>query len=158
MPGRELSLAARLAIYAQETGEVMLPFLDIANEALEETIRVVCNNEDLWRGGEKYAGLFFDVALPSDVDGVQAEATLRICNVDRRIVQAVRSVTGTVTVTLNIALASQPDETEAGPFEFTLKNAQYDALVVEGRLSFEDLMNDERPKDTFNPATAPGLF
>ncbi|MBE0598443.1 MAG: DUF1833 family protein, partial [Desulfuromonadales bacterium] len=100
----------------------------------------------------------FDIALPADRDDQISKVTLTIDNVDRAIVRAVRELASAPTVTLEIVLASSPDVVEAGPFEFTLQDAGYDALTVSGTLGYEDILNEPFPAGAFVPAAFPGMF
>jgi hypothetical protein len=83
---------------------------------------------------------------------------LSIDNVDRTIVEAVRTVSSPPTASLSVVLASDPDTVEAGPFELTIREVQYDALVVTATMAVEDILNEPFPGDLFTPQNFPGLF
>jgi hypothetical protein len=153
---RDVSLAARRAFFSQQTGEVILVLLDITHPDLT-TIRVVNNNEDVVSGGNTYSAFPFDMPPPGEKEGEIARVRLRIDNIDRSIVQALRSIQSSPMVSLNIVMASSPNRIEAGPFDMFLKAAVYDKLVVEGELSFED-EDEPFPGDSYVPALFPGLF
>ncbi|MBU0598807.1 DUF1833 domain-containing protein [Patescibacteria group bacterium] len=155
---RNLSLTARQAIFAQETAEVFLLLLTIDHDDLDAAIRVVNNAENITSNSLEYQAFPFEMNLPDDTEDALSQVTLTICNVDRQIVQAVRSISSPPTVTLNVILASDPDTVEAGPFEFTMKSADYDALTVTGSLAAEDILNEPFPADRYTPNLFPGLF
>jgi len=96
--------------------------------------------------------------LPAEFDDQLPTVQLQIDNVDRRIMEGVRALTSAPAVTLEVVLASAPDTVEAGPFAFTLKAADYDALVISGTLAFEDVLNEPYPQYAFTPGSFPGLF
>jgi len=155
---RNTSLTARQAINAQQTAEVFLLILTIDHADLTTPIRVVNNTENIDSRGDTYIAFPFQVNLPADRDDQISQVNLSIDNVDRQIVEAVRSLYSPADVALEVVLASSPDTLEAGPFDFKLKSANYNALTVEASLGYEDILNEPFPGDSFNPANYPGLF
>lgn len=130
----------------------------IAHPDMPEPIRVCSDAVDVFSGGNWYVHFPFELDLPRESEDAPPTVTLRVCNVDRQIVQAVRTYAGEITVTVNLVMASSPDLVEAGPFEFTMREATYDALVVEGTLAFQDVLNEPYPADSFTPSRTPGIF
>ena len=157
---RNVSNIARQALFAQETDKVFLVLLTIDHSDLSEPIRVVNNtvNIEVPPDGPLYIGYPFLIHMPRDSGDEVSKVRLRIDNVHRDIVYAVRSIDSPPDVEMSIVLAETPNIVEAGPFSFTLKDAKYDALVVEGELSYEDILNEAWPADQFTPSSHPGLF
>lgn len=155
---RPLSTAALRAMLAQQTGEAFLVFLRIDHADLDEPIRVVSDGVDHVVDGLTWTAFPFEIAIPSESEDSVPSVKLSIDNVDRSIVQAVRSLASPPTVTIHVALGSSPSTIEAGPYEFTLRNVAYDALAVTGDLRFEDVLNEPCPGDVMSPTTFPGLF
>jgi hypothetical protein len=156
---RSLSSVARAAIFAQQTGEVFVLLLELDHANFTAIIRVCSDNLPVVAGGYTYSPFPFEITLPDESEETPPRVTLKIDNVDRRIVQEVRKVTGNpITVRLRVVLASSPDTIEAGPFEFSLRDVEYDAKVITGTLMFEDLLNESFPADSFTPARFKGLF
>jgi len=155
---RALSLAARQSLTAAETADLWLLLLTIAAEGLAEPIRVVNDRQDVWSRGQRFVAFPFEVDLPGDsADSVQ-RVTLRIDNVDRQIVSALRLVREPPEVSLEVIRRESPNVVEAGPFVMSLVEARYDAASIEGELVFEDVLDAPFPADTYNPADYPGLF
>jgi hypothetical protein len=155
---RSVSAAFKRAVFAQETDEVFVFLLTIEHAELEEPMRVCSNSVQVVSRGEAYLPLPFGAMFPGEHDDELARVRLTIDNVDRRIVEAVRTITSAPTVTLEAVLASAPDNVEAGPYDFRLRDVRYDQLVVEGELSFEDLLNEAYPEGIFAPSDFPGIF
>lgn len=147
----------REAAFAQETDAAPLFLLQIDDDSLSEPIRVVNNQTDIVSNGETYVGLAFEIGLPSETDD-QSRVTIRIDNVDRVIVDSLRAVTGRPVFTLSVVLADTPDLVEAGPYEMTLSEADYDAGQVTGVLVFDDILAEPFPGDSFIPSTHAGMF
>lgn len=156
---RSLSTTAREAINAEETGEVFLILLTVGADLLDPPIRVVQNTEDIVSRGNTYIGMGFEIDLPVDDEEQVTDVQLSIQNVDRQIVAAIREVSEPVDIVMEVIVASDPDTVEAGPFEFVVTAADYDAELVRARVSdpYEEL-NQEFPSGAFTPSLFPGLF
>jgi len=149
-----VSATFKAAAYAQQTSEVFLKLLTIEHDDLASPIRVVDNTENIESNGETYLAAGFDVKLPDD-DG---RTTLSVCNVDRVMVQAIRSIDSSPTISLSVIMASDPDTIEVGPFVMQLVDVGYDAFTISGTLSFDDFLIEPYPGDTFSPGQFKGLF
>lgn len=156
---RPLSTSMRRAMFGASTGEVVVVFIVINHPALIDPIRVCSAGENLVVNSFTYLHFPFELTLAGDDGDTMPEASISICNVDRRIVESVRLVSGEpMSVSVSVALASSPETIEAGPFEFKMRDVEYDSLVVSGRLQLEDLLNEPYPGHAFTPANFPGLF
>lgn len=153
---RTLSNAAIAAMNAPQSGEVWLVLLTISNPSIE-TIRVVNNNEDIVSRGNTYLAFPFEIELPGQDPDSPSSARLRIDNVDKRIVEAVRSISTPPIITIEVVLASQPDTVEIGYTDLTLRAVEYDVNSVRGELTFESIFS-EPVTLTMTPNRFPGLF
>ncbi len=155
---RTLSTIAREAMFAQETDRVFLILLTITHPELAVTIRVVNNPENIVSRGDTFLAAGFTIALPDETDQGQPRVQLQVDNVDRAMVAALRSITVAPSVVLEVILASSPDTVEAGPFNFSLRSADYTAETILGELMYEDLLNEAFPAGSFDPSRFVGLF
>lgn len=155
---RNVSDVFKRAIFASETDEVFLALVQIDHPSLAAPIRVTSDGVDTVVGADTYVSFPFDLILPDDADDRPPVATLRIDNVDRTIVETIRSITSPPTVTIRVVLASDPTVTEVEFSDFELRDVQYDALVVEGRLTLESFLDEPYPGARFDPSRFPGLF
>jgi len=156
---RSTSLAFRQLIFAQRTDEVPLFLLTINHPDMEgNPIRVVNNMQAVESRGNIFIPWPFEINLPSEKLEELTKVTLRIDNIDRQIVQAIRTISSPPEIILELTLASTPDTVEAGPFSLTLRHVRYDSLVVEGELAYEDILNEPFPGDSYTPAYFPALF
>lgn len=153
-----ITSAFRSAAFAQQTDQVFLVLLVINHSSLAAPIRVVNNYENVTHNGNTFVGFPFDLELPGDFEDALPSVKLTICNVDRQIVYAIRTLTGPPTITIKVVLASAPEDVQAGPFVMTLRECNYNSLTVSGTIMPEDMLNEAYPGDSFTPANAPGLF
>ena len=155
---RSLSPTAASAVFAENTGEVFLTLLAITNPSTSEVVRVANNMADITSNGNVFTAYPFELNLPSDLSDSLDEVQLVIDNVDRSIVDLIRSLTLPATVTLQVILASDPDTIELEAPEMKLKSVQYDGLQVTMGIQYEDVLNNKIPGSIYNPQNAPGLF
>lgn len=155
---RALSLAARQAIMAQETGEVFLVLVKIDHDALAQPLYFVRNAESVVSGGIVYIPLPFDISLPSDTDDEPPQVTITFDNVDRSIMEALRQITTTPDIYISVVLASSPDTLELGPLPFQISDFSIDATTVTGTLIYDPITAEQYPCDTYTPGDFPSLF
>ncbi len=153
-----VSTKIQRAVYAQQTDECFITLLRITHDELTDDIRVSSDGVNTTHDGDEYISCEFGVALPNDSDEAAPRSKLVIQNVDRTIVEAIRSVDSEVTVFMSVVLASDPDIVEIGPIEYTLKQADYDVLEVEGDIEGPNILGDPFPPNSFTPASHSGLF
>lgn len=145
------------AANAEWTDKVWLCLLEIQHPNLASPFRIVNNTEDVVSNGNTYLKAAFSLTLPDDIDEAPS-VNVEIDNVDRLIVDIARSVSSPATVLLTVVLADTPNSVEAGPFEMRLVRVGYDKMKVTGSLIYEDVLNEQFPSRTFNPARYPGLY
>lgn len=155
---RPVSLAARRALYAPETGEVFLILLTLSHPTLGTPLRLVNDSGAVTSCGETFVAYPFDLTLPEDDEGRPPRARLSIDNIDRQIVATVRNLTSSPSVLIEIVRAADPDTVEARFADFRFVNISYDSQVVEGDLTLEDFTAEPFPAGSFSPALFPGIF
>jgi hypothetical protein len=156
---RVLSPAATKAILARETEEVFLVLLTLEHPDISPTIRIVNNTEQIVRTDGTYLPYPFEAVLPDDTDGGRPQVTVRIDNCDRDVTRQLRALSGVPKCTMRVILASSPEVTEMGPFAFSVLSAEYDALLINVVLGYEeDFLNQAVPAQTYTPTNSPGIF
>jgi hypothetical protein len=124
---------------------------------LAEAIRIVNNTENITSNGYEYIGFPFELTMQTDAEDQIPSVSISIDNVDRTIVEAIRTISSPPTVYLSVILASSPNVIERGPIELTLRQAEYDAMVVSGNLEPHDILSEPFPMACFTPNTYAAL-
>lgn len=156
---RQISAAALEAVLSQETDKLFLTTVRISHASLDADLRFVNDRAQLIRSDGTYLPAAFEFRLPDDLEDNIPRGEIVLDNTDRQIVEAVRSLQTAPEIEVNIVLADQPNTPEIGPMQFTLKQFNYNAQTIRGRLGYdEDFLSQAVPAYTFNPRTAPGLF
>lgn len=153
---RNLSTNAKKAIFSSQTSEVFLTLLEIDHDTLTTPFRFVANNENIVSNGNTYYRSAFEYELPEDSSGTVAGMSITICNVDRQIIETIRTVTGTPTIAVSIVLASDPDTIEYGPLSFYLETSTYSALTISATLTSNAHMDDNCSVIKSTVKTMPG--
>lgn len=153
-----LSATYKEAASHQETEECPIVLLTITHDQLPSPIRVCNNGEDIISNGETFLACPFDIELPDDAEGKVPGAKLSIANVDRQIVNALRTITTRAIVTLQVILASTPDVIEATYPELELIVADWNALTVSADLAWDALAGEPYPYLKMTPNTTAGVF
>lgn len=154
---RNFSEAATASINAQETDEVWLTLLTIDSPELEQPLRFVNNNASVTSRGNLYLAFPFEVEFPGQDEQNPGEARLVIDNIDRQIVNFVRSISAPPQVTMEVVLGSSLDTVEASFSNMTLRNVSYNASSVTGILKFEDIVI-EPVTFAMTPERFPAMF
>jgi len=152
----DISAPARAAMFSEATSELMLYFLELVIPG--GTLRFVNDWVNHVRGGDTYIGYQFTITLPDEVKEGIPIVMLRISNVIPDILGVILTLTDPVPVTLNAALSSSPNTTEAGPFSFNITNVDWDHEYVTAQLTYDDIMLESFPGFRVTPRTHPASF
>lgn len=155
---RSLSSQSLAALHAPQTGDAFLVLLTIRHAELPQPIRVTSDAVDTQSRGDTFTAFPFELSLPDDEDNRAPRARLVIDNIDRTIVRAVRSLTSSPVVLIEIVRAASPDTVEAKFEDFRFTDISYDSRAVEGDLTIEDFTAEPYPAASFSPSLFPGLF
>jgi len=110
---------------------------------------------------KNYMHFPYRIQLPRDEDEASGSlAHVEVDAVDRRVVEAIRNISGVPNFDLIVANVSDPDNPtiEIEWPTFSLANARYDATSVKGDLVLELLEQEPFPSSKFDPARFPGIF
>jgi len=154
---RTVSSTLKAEVFAQHSSEIFYALLVISHADIT-TLRFVANTENVTSNGNTYTAYPFEIRLPQEREDQPPQVPIVIDNVDRAIVDEIRTLTGAPTVTISVVLASDPDTVEYGPIEATLRNVDWNLATITGDLQAEDLLNEGYPGQSFTPQNAPGLF
>ena len=164
---RQVSTAFKRAVNGQETSEAFILLVTISHSAFTDDMRIASDPFELLPNagvngvisrGLEYIYLPFSINLPQQDDTGIARAQLQIDNVDRRIINAVRSANSPLSITLEVVLSSDVDTPEISIEDFRLERVEYDSLVVSGDISVEYFELEPFPAGRFTPSDFPGMF
>ncbi|MEC8919181.1 MAG: DUF1833 family protein [Pseudomonadota bacterium] len=161
MAVRSISAEGLRDLFAEHTASAMFALVTFYSDDETRYVGVVNNLENVTHNGVEYIGLPFEFELPSNDDEQVPQLTMTIDNVDRALVDLVRSVTEAPPVIVEIIRVTQGGitATELGPMDFSLLNADITAGSVSLQIGYtNDILNSPATGDIFNPGTAPAMF
>ena len=155
---RTLTPEAAQAILARETTASFLAVATIRGPGLE-TARIVNNTEAITRNGQVYTPWAFDGPPPDDSAQQSPTVQLVMDNIDREIMERLRSYQGVPECELAWVMSTQPDHAVCGPFEFVILGASAGEMTNELELGYElDMLNQAFPGQTYGPTNSPGMY
>jgi hypothetical protein len=140
-------------ILGQYSSDPVLALLEISHPELAETIRVVDNGEDITSNGNVFQAFPFELQLPGDLEG-EPKAQIEIANVTRLIGDALDAITTPANVRISLILASDPDTLQLDWINFELRDASWNALVVQASIIIRQFGREPAVK----VRVAPGNF
>jgi hypothetical protein len=165
---RALSLTMRMAANAEATGEVIVALVTVTHDDLDEPLRFSSDPTELvstdpvryatTSRGETFDFLPMTLGLPTEAEETEPQIQIVLDNVTRDMIPIIRSVTSPPQVTVELVLASAPDEVEALWPDFDLVNATYDASQVTLDLKVNALTAERFPVGSYTPSGFGGLF
>lgn len=153
-----ISTELKELLYAEEMDEALIVLVTLEHEELPTPLRVTSDGQDTVSRGETYVYCPFNMKLAIDDPQQPPKASIEISNVDREIVQALRSIRSAVQVTIEIVRSGDLDTVEVSFPNFLLTSATYDALTVSGELNMEDFSQEPYPAGKYTPSKFPGMF
>lgn len=148
-------------LYAPETAEAFITFVTITHPSLSAPIYVCNNNVALQTTNPRrmFQAVEFDYVLAADGAGQRPRARFRIDNIDRRIIEAVRSMDQRrATLTVWLARGRTPDTREAGPWEYHLYDVRADEMSLTAALGPATSGRRAVPKHRYTVTDFPGLY
>lgn len=161
MSVRNISAGAMRELFAQHSGAVMLACLTFDHPTMAAPVRVVNNTQDVTHDGQIYTALPFEVTLPDDIEDRVPSLEITIDNVDRTLVELLRTVvTDLPSVQLEIVRAQDYTTTrEIGPLSLSLIGSDINVDTVTLTVGHAiDILGEVATSEIFNPGTAPALF
>lgn len=142
----------------RDSDNAIIALAIISHPDFSQPVRVAANGEDITSDGETFFGWPWELKRPDEGESADYEAEITIDNIDPEIVTALMASTVPPTITIQLILASAPDDVEQELANFKLKNVEFDAATIKGALGLTDLRDRPVCCKTFLPSISPGLF
>jgi len=163
---RNVSGTFKSTVFGSQTDEAYIVLITVDHTDMVSPIRatsdgVITVSKALYKGDSLDKNFYpypFSLTLPDDTERPFSHGRLVIENVSQVIIEAVRSISTALLITMQIVLASDPDTVEVEFPEFELVDVSYDAQTISGSLSIESFVEEPFPGDSFIPSYFPGLF
>lgn len=150
--------AFRAALFKSQTNKIVPCLLVIDHDDLAAPLYLCNNTEEISYGGQTYSPVAFLYDPPDENDMGPTSGSLTICNVDQGMVEIIRTLEDSPTITMTAILYDGTTVEPIAPVEFTLRGVTYDAMTVRGELIYEDRLDNEMLPIEMNPQRFPGVF
>lgn len=154
---RTLNNAVYRALLSRESDDGELVLLTIT-PPVGEVIRVARNSADVTSRGQVFLGYPFSLSILKDSPDAAPTAGLQIGNVDRRITDALQTLTAAPSFKIELALFSDPDTIWYTVSGLKLQDWTADAMTVSGPLIVERFASEPWPGLYVTPAFSPTLY
>lgn len=149
-----LSTAGLRALLARESSDAILILITITIGAT--TLRFVDNPVDVTSNSNLFTAYPFKLSLASDADH-SPEVKIQIGNIDRQIMLAIADVTTPPEFLIQVIIESEPNTVQQAYSQFTLREVNADALLIEGTLGQARISTEIWPKIRATKARCPSL-
>ena len=140
---RALPAGALAAMMAPETSEAFITLLSITmadNTVQRFTDNSVNITSSISGSSEVYSQLPFTVVLAANEEGKVSDARLTLDNVDRRLIDEIRSQEAPLLAQIDIVSSRDLNERVASFQDTVLRNVSYNSLTITASLATENLM------------------
>ena len=155
---RQFTTSALRSMNALETGDAFFLLITITHADITTPIRLVANNTDVVSNANTFLAYPMTMTLPVDDGDALPSMTVIVDNVDRLLMQAIRTLPNAPQFIIELVLSSAPDIVELVIPDMFVRRANYDAYQVTIELGIEDILNTGYPAHTYSPEYNPGLF
>jgi len=143
------------------TDEVPLCLAELDHASWANPLRLVANTEDVVSNGETYTAAGFDIAMPDQLEGRNADARFRLTDADAGTLALLRTTSAVIDVTVMWVLASDPDTVYAGPLEAEIHAAEGRFGEISGALTLYPVLAENavaKARYRVNKADWPGVL
>jgi hypothetical protein len=155
---RNLSATVKQAIFAPQTNKVFLLIVEIDHADLGTPLRMVNNTENVVSNSDLYYARAFDFRPPVEEDGTIKNTRISIDNIDRALIDDLRTILSPATLSASVILSDDPDTIVAGPWDFVLRSISYTAEQISGELVPDNPLRLIASVVSYRNIEFPGLY
>lgn len=145
-------------LYAQESGDPFLTLITLEHESFDGPVRLVNNSVDIVSRENTYMAFPIKIRFPIDDGETMKDFTLELDNVSLELVDILRAVTTQIDVTIEMILASMPDEVQISIEELKMAGITYNRQRISAKVILDNFLNTELTSERYTPKNFPGLF
>lgn len=152
------STDAKHAMTAPETAAVFITLLTLFIDG-QKVLSICDDTQSVTSNNEEFIPWGFRAILPSQSADAASACSLQIDNVDLVIARTIKqNINHRITAQVKVVLATSPNVTEQGPYNFVLRNIKINAKTITGELH-DDYMADKKFSCfTYSPKDFPGMY
>jgi hypothetical protein len=131
--------------------------LKVSHKDMESPLYLTDNSQPLIYEGNRYMPAYFKITLPEASKESVGLAKITMGAVDLSIVNLVRNMKTPLKIKFMAEYYEDGIFSRLDSFEFELININWNAMAIEGELTFKSLLDVEFPCGEFTNITTPGI-
>lgn len=145
-------------LFAQESNDPFLSLVTLSHETFDQPIYLVNNTKNITSRGNVFQAFPMTIRFPVD-DGESArDFQIEFDNVSLELIQAIRSVTTQIGVTVELILASIPDVVQMSQEDLFIATMSYNKTKITARIVLDTFLNVALTSESYTPVSYPGMF
>lgn len=145
-------------LFSQESNDPFLMLVTLSHDSFAQDIRLVNNTQNITSGGNVFQAFPMSIRLPVD-DGETARSfTIEFDNVSLFLIEEIRQVTTQISVSIEMILASLPDDVQMAQADLVIQNISYNKQRVVAQIVLDNFLSTEVTSERYGPLNFPGLF
>lgn len=145
-------------IFAQESEDPFLVLVTITHEDFPEPFYLVNNSETITSRGITYNPFPMRIVLAADDGESLKDYRIEFDNVSLELIESLRSVTGPINISMEMVLASLPNEVQMSQYDLKITNITYNAHLITAIIVLDNFLNTEVTSERYEPSNFPGIF
>lgn len=151
-----VSSEMKAQMFGQNSDDPFLTLVTLQGQTF--TARLVNNSVDITSRGNTFTAFPMKITLPVD-DGQTARSfAIEFDNASLLLINSLRSVTGTIDVTIEMVLASMPDVVQFSFEDLIVTSVNYNASKISATIMMDNFLAVEMTSERYTPSGYPGLF
>lgn len=151
-----VSSEMKAQMFGQNSDDPFLTLVTLQGQTF--TARLVNNSVDITSRGNTFTAFPMKITLPVD-DGQTARSfAIEFDNASLLLINSLRSVTGTIGVTIEMVLASMPDVVQFSFEDLIVTSVNYNASKISATIMMDNFLAVEMTSERYTPSGYPGLF
>lgn len=150
------SVDFRTSARAAETGDAWLPLITISHAAFAD--RHITSDADIVSRGARFRGYPLSLSLPKDTDDGMLDGGFEVEDVNRNLIDAIRTANSPPTVLIEIVRAAAPGIVEFTYSSLELTDIDIDGIRLAAVVGLADFRTEPIPADAMTPTLFPGLY
>jgi hypothetical protein len=155
---RALAPVTQAAINSADTDKVFVALVTITHADLAQPIRLCTDTANTLSRGNIYQAWPMQMTLLSDEEGTPPRASIIFDNVDRTIIQQLRTLGESPDITIEVVRADAPDVVEVNLPNMRVGTVTYNFQTIEMDLTLDYFLTEPASHAQFDPSRFPGLF
>ena len=156
---RTLSSTLIAQLYTENSDDPFLAIFTLNHTDWVAPLYFVNNTESITSNGIEFLPFPVKLKLPIDDGESLRKVELEFDNVSRELIDEIRAVTDkNIEVSIQLVLASAPDNVEIELSELSIDNISYNATTITASLFLDDFLNTELSSEKYAPTNFPGIF